>query len=313
MTTASLPWFRLSDQLPPLTVAVWLNSRGREFLGLRGVMHGRERWAAWKNGKPEPLADDTLAAALGDRDGLWRPQNLAMWALPLPDPVTLSEARMSSEQVSFDAVAAAAEMEADRTTANAGAGPGGGKRELWWLKDGLTLRRDPPGSIRIKDCEARLMRCLADDDFGRLIVGAGFTGASLYRELCVEMGVAEAFAICKRLAESENATTPEFRPPFKPMPADLADQDTVMIWYRGMAAKHRVVTKLASRTIGYSYAEIADQMHLKCRRRAKELYESAITEAHRIANGSRTDNVDALAVEIDRVRERNSRAKRLAG
>lgn len=280
--TKELTWCRRGDD----GELIWLppgNPRGAPWPEEPDCWAPTAKGWTWPGGKaPEPLPPHHVPRLWGARQGFG----------------AVDEA---------EAADLAREMEADRQQARSGApersdgGRNGQGRALWWMADGLNLRHDPAGQVERRDAEARLMRALASDGGGTL-EGAPMVVSGLLAEIGEDA--------CRRLAEIELRTPPEFRPPFRPLPTDTRDYLTAMSWYRALLPKHQVVTMIASRTVGYSFRDIADAMGIKDRRRSQELYTAAIDEAHEVANGWKTAGVKALDAQMAAVRERNQAARR---
>lgn len=279
-------WYRYVDQAPPLTVRVRVNWSGRVFVAVRGRHpSGREVWAEIDvDGRAAPVM-------LEGAPDLWQPLYPESWKLPLPDPVvSAEEGRFVSERTRFQAVEdaeasdLAREMEHNRGAIRVeSSGPIDPR--WWWVGSEIQYQR--AGEVSLKMAEGRLMRAVA-------CCGAG-QGLTLIR-----IDVAKVLADLATALEDDEARAQEADlVRFRPMPNDHADFLEAMRWFTALnppearswrwepwsLSKTQQVLLLRTLPTPLSYAEIGHELGWKGHQRAREVYQSAIDKAWRVANG----------------------------
>lgn len=301
-------WYRITDQPPPLTVRVRVSWSARIFVAVRGRHpSGREVWAAVDvDGRSTPVL-------LEGAPELWQPLHPDAWRLPLPDPVVPSEpGRFFSERTRFQAVEdaeasdLAREMEHNRG-ARSDESSGPVDPRWWWV--GSEIRYQRAGEVSLKMAEGRLMRAVA-------CCGAG-QGLTLIR-----IDVAKVLADLATALEDDEARAQEADlVRFRPMPNDHADFLEAMRWFTALnppearswrwepwsLTKAQQVLLLRTLPTPLSYAEIGHELGWKGHQRAREVYQSAIDKAWRVANGLvKTRDYVAELQRVNRMKRRQA-------
>lgn len=257
----------------------------------------------------EYTASAELLAARGWSAGpvCWRPHRPETWpeALPAPLPVEVPECVVVSVgRVAFDAVAAAAEMEADR----AHAGPRVVEREAlpWWRTD---ERREigyaDAGQISPREAEGRVMRALY------------FLGGNGIAADVATRTNADVLADLKRAAEvAMGDATSDYVPHMDRTPEDTdARLLCAMRWVceaRLTVWRRETLHVLAwrSRNIPLAWTEIGER--LKCSRQAaRDRHDRALATLHRIANAG-TPTLDRIQAEVVARNRAHARAENAA-
>jgi hypothetical protein len=330
------PFYSILDQLPPLGVPVLVLWDGRGPFEAARVAHPRTKqtaWAAKHDGEtvllpvtdraPDPARPWSGWHTLkGDAPNFWSPKHHDKWGLRLPDVALMwnpnEPTRMWNAKQSFDAVAAADEMEADREAARSGAprvaagsteeSRNAPRRILWWL-DASQVRYSTTGKVTKREAEARIMRALAGDEWLRGSEGLGMHRGKSADEL-------------RAMAEADASALPEFNPPFEPLPADRADYDIAMQWFAALGflsrmsrpitdqylSEHQAVLALASRTRVMSFSEISVALGMK-RQATQTLHRIALERVWAIANGFADAGAIARDEAMARVRNSNKQAR----
>lgn len=357
-------FYSLRDQLPPLGVVVRIIWKCRGPVEAARVAHPQTRAACWlirKRGEATFLTCNIAA----DQSDLWQPLKPEAWELPLPPPaltvpadfdlmprlpathdaagfktyrehggrgIDLDGVRLWNSRQSFDAAAAAEEMEAERSLSRAsdsrsGSRPDarGEKRKLWWLADaGGDLKWRPPGRITRREAEGRIMRALASEVFSRDAEGLGLHRSALIDDMD-EQDV-------RALAEIEEG---DGVPVFTASGQDNDDYALAMAWFTALGAREasadvlsasngrrrvRPLTQrqrvliFASRLAGLSYADIGRAMRRDnekplSRARVGQLLKAAFEAVWISANAFRDDGAIIQRRALDELRRSNRRAK----
>lgn len=338
MTAKPRPFWKMSEILPPLGIPVLVIWGGRgpfESARVARPRTGRQAWATrdgWQTfllplerGERDPLHEPGKPwlgwrHLEGDPE-FWSPKNPERWEVPMPPPAFVwddsAEARMWTERQSFDAVAAAEEMEADREAARAGEGKGEGRRQLWWM-DPTQVTYSPPGKITRREAEGRMMRHLAGWGAGSVAIGLGMHSVSV-----LDFGLSDDDI--RTLAESEAQTPPSFQR-FERQKQDR-DDEAAPEWFAALgfdragnqrcfgngtwSPAQRVLVILADPR-GLGLSQIAEAMEVS-RQRVHQLAGDALERVWVIANGFHDAGVAARAAAVADLKSRNRRNSETRG
>lgn len=291
--------YRTEDMPPPYNVRVWLAwpgwlGEGARVMGADGPGTSGERWLTWQDGRPQILPPASARDAKGkvraghERPVLWAPLYPEKWRAALPEPVkAITEGRMWSAHQSFDAVAAAEEMEADRIQArgtDSRSEQAEARNRQWW-RDAALITYSQPGSITRKEAEGRVMRAIAGDPFARWGDGTGFDAPWLpIWGMTLEEIQAEA--------ERDTTVLRDVVMTFNLLPQDHRDYVTAMGWFastlrrrarsEGLVWGHPILL-LAADDRAFSWREMGDKLRVS-RQAAAEQYRAAIEDIWIIAN-----------------------------
>jgi len=287
----SLDWYDL-DHLPAGTVRVrvrwdcyvveavattdkkgrrhWHELRGRELVPLR----------------PLPQAWHPLTA-----DWKW-PNNQD----PEPMPVSVIGSVSSIGGASFDAAAAAEEMERDREEARSRSDASPAEDGGQWWRDVARIVYEPMGNVSREYGEARIMRALIIERSIRMDLARYRTNAAVLAAL--KLSLADVLA---------EAPSVDWVPPVTPMPEDWRDFETVMGWLVEVLPSRREMLVLRARMLSppATWRQIGDEIG-RTSARARQIYSAAIDELVGAAN-RQPRRAKARLAEL---KERNREAKR---
>lgn len=252
-------------------------------------------WATYRDGKVVKLPERNASTRDWPTEPVgWRPG--ADWTGPLPQPLPFQTPPRAPQidpstrahpfnNASADGLNAS---NADFTGAlNPSSGPEPISRTPWWHEPRPIWHAD--NARHAEAVEYRLLRAVAQVD------DIGAPGLARQRPL-------EAFKTTEEAtADMGRTVLNEIAPRFRPVPSDLSDFDTAMAWFVALNppehwADSRRVWSLSnrqwavfyrSRSIQYTYGEIADRLKLRSKQRARYYYDDAIKRCHAIANGKR--------------------------
>ena len=245
----------------------WHEVRGRELVPMDAVPE------AW-----QPMAPDK-----------WRwPGGVAPDALPVQ---VLPQTGMIGG-VAFDAVAAAAEMEADREAIRAVADEPEERSNQWW-RDVARVAYQAMGDVDREHGEARIMRALILERSIRLDLARYRTNAAVLAAL--------KLTLADVLAEEPGA---DWVPPLVATPEDHRDFEVVMGWLVEVMPSRREIFVLRSRMKAppATWVQIGDEIG-RTGRRAQQIYDATIDELVEVANRPPRRAKARLAELQDRNRE----------
>ncbi len=288
------PWYSMQD-LPPGRLRVRVRWSGYEVLAASDVdKKGRRSWHEIRGRDLTPLPATPEA---------WQPETLEKWRWPNgiePVPLKIQVVpRMYSEEASFDAANAAAEMEEWREAARANRDAGQPVERGQWWRDVTRVSYEPMGGVSLEMGEARIMRHLILE-------------RSLPNDLRRQKSNAATLADLKlSWADIYGAQSrgDDWTPPLVPQPQDWNDFDTVMGWFCEVAPHKREMTILRGRMLSppATWRQLGDEIK-KSPARAQQLYKSSIEDLVSAANRPRHRAVARIA----EVQERNRAARRQA-
>lgn len=317
-------WYPVDTTHPPRNIRVRVLWAGRMFRASR-VVHPKRKRVVWatldKTGDVVFLPRHRDLERWGERPDAWQPETADKWRAALPEPLPLVEPRMWHQRASFDATAAAQEMEADRDQARGtGESPGRNRRRLWWL-DVSAIEYRIAGEITRQQAEGRVMRALADDQLCDRLAGSGLDRAIPITDL---MSIED---LRKYVDMTKDIVAPVAL--FKAFASDDADYDVAMAWFAALGGRsleavsvagrrlpkptqRQRVLWLAARPIGLTFEEIGDVIN-RSRQRAHELYRAAIDDIWQIANRFEHEGARRRDAALDAVRASNRRAAHSRG
>lgn len=263
------------------------------------------------------------APPLGKADA-WRAASVFPEPAFYHDPA--APARMWHEAASFDAATAAAEMEADRETARVSREKTqavyDGIAEQWWRDETKIKFGQSPDTLTLKDCEGRLMRCLA-------ISSSGGFAEGLDSGLDVETASMVGDGLMALAAETSEYVRNDVPVPLQPSPKDGGENYLqCMAWFlelgkvhdrpdwsvNGFSRRQRILVWRAAAN-PLSYDEIGQRLAGRkdddiSGNRVQELFTSAIETAWRVGAGLIVTNAQS---RINEIRKRNRDFKRNQG
>lgn len=325
-TAPGVAWYRTSDGLPPLNVAVLVRWPARPAFEAARVRHphtGRQAWLTEDDaGKPVFLPTGQAPANArepwigwhtlkGDPE-YWRPQHPEKWRQPLPAPAFVEDAegqtsapRMWSSTTGFSAVdeAEAAELAREMEGWRADARAGGRKPDAedlpdpqWWL-DPSTVSYSAPGAISLREAEGRLMRAFNTERWIRL-----------ERPSCKTFG-----SILAQLAKPDPLTAAELAvqdpepPRTEPTPRDRDDVLTALGWLK--ATPLVLILRLRAAQPPHTWRAIGRRLEIS-HETARKWHGQGLAEVHAEANGQPTLMGDLSREMLAKLRARNRAYKR---
>lgn len=289
--TIARQWYAMAD-LPRGRVRVRVRWTGYEVeatstVDAKGVRH----WHEVACRELRPLAAVPVA---------WQPLPSVGWAWPNgvePEPLpVLVVPRMCSEEATFDAVAAAEEMEAEREDARANHGREPADDGGQWWRDVARVAYEPMGSVSREMGEARVLRHLILE-------------RSLPMDIKRQRSNAAVLAALKLTMADIYGDVPDadWVPPLVAQPEDHRDFETVMGWLSEVGTTKRELNILRSRMLAppATWVQIGDRFRIS-RQRARQVYDGAIDDLVEAANRPPRRAVARLA----ELRERNREARR---
>lgn len=284
-------WFSMSD-LPPGRVRVRVRWPGYVVIAASDVdRKGRRHW--------HEVIDRDLRP-LRARPEAWQPLDVTRWQWPngrepepLPIQVTPSLATIGG--VSFDATAAAAEMEEWREAARAQADIPPPEKGQWW-RDISLVRYEPMGAVSLDHGEARIMRHLILERSMPLDLRRQRSNAAVLADL--KLTWADIYGA--------QARGGDWQPPLVAQPEDHADFDVVMGWFAEVAPANREMIVLRGRMLAppATWVELGDEISRHWTR-AQQIYKAAIEDLVAAANRPRLRGEARIAA----LRERNRVAR----
>lgn len=246
---------------------------------------------------------------------LWAPVRPDLWQMPLPEVASVVEldgpAKMFHVKQSLSEADMAAEMQAERDGVIDEP-----EQELrssrvagqWW-RDASQIRYEPVAELSPRMAEGRVMRAVACCGYGMGLTLKTTTFSTLLTS------VAEA------VAAADEAPDRDWAPRLEPLPADHADFLTAMRWFADLnppelrldgtawkMSKGQLVLVYRSMPIPWSFDEIGVELELSGER-CRQINGAALHRIWMLGSGRTASTAPA---HIDRLRERNRRAKREA-
>ncbi len=316
-------WYRTNALPPPLGVRVRVMWDGRMFEASRVLhpQHKRECWMTFDRNLGAvflPLATglrrgrDQSSPWQGwhDLDGhepqYYQPLYPERWAVPLPEPVTVSR-RFPAAPGGGPARIGHNNPPPDHPVADPDAASA-----QWW-RDPLAIAYEPEGGVSLRMTEGRLMRAVAFCGAGggaHLLAPGRSPLSDVIDEIREDLARGEAIAAAR----------------FRPMPQDHDDFEIAMRWFMQLNppetwSRHRKAWALnrrqkvplrRARSVPLSFGEIGYEFGVSGER-ARQVYVKSIDDCWRFANGRRVDGLPTPAERMAALRERNRKSRREAG
>lgn len=290
--TTHAPWYSMQD-LPAGSLRVRVRWAGYVVLAASNVdQKGRRVWHEIRGTDLTPLPATPEA---------WQPETLEKWRWPngiepVPLPVQVVP-RFHSEETSFDAAAAAAEMEDWREAARASGGDRQPVEMGQWWRDVTRVAYEPMGGVSLRMGEARILRHLILERSMPNDLRRQKSNAAVLADL--KLSWADIYG-----AQSRGD---DWTPPLVAQPQDWRDFDTVMGWFCEVAPNSREMTILRGRMMSppATWRQLGDEIG-RSWQRAQQLYKQSIKDLVEAANTPRHRAVARIA----EVQERNRAARR---